>query len=304
MPETCSDADRRRRAIAHMNRGHAGLVDGFPDALDAAIVEYEQAIGLLADDAAERDASWRNSLAAAWLNRGQLLHRRHGIARATDALLSFDEAGRLLADLAGDTWPARNRIGALINRANLLLDLGRHSVARDAARTAVTIGRQREDADALDASLAVKARRTLCDAIGFLLVAPGVDARSLADEASEAVDEALELARRWEQRAPSIFRPLRGRLFRYGAELYRRHQPHFLAEFIRENSADPRPAGFAEVARENVVAALRVAPATPWLTVGDPASERFVATARELEMLRQELAAVSSQIGMIPSNHG
>ncbi|HVU15572.1 MAG TPA: hypothetical protein VHD32_01510 [Candidatus Didemnitutus sp.] len=285
---TGSREERRQCAIAHMNRGHEGILAGHPEALDAALSEYERAIEALTDDEGTKDVAWGNSLAAAWLNRGQLLHRRHGIARATDALRSFDEAERLLASLSSDfPWPRRNRIGAAINRANLLLDLGRPLEAHDSAALAVVLGLNHERANALDAELGVKARRTQCDVIGRLLVPPGANQRLLADQASDLVDDALALIRLWAPRVPGVFGLLSRRLFRYGAELYRLHQPQFLAEFIRENGAAENE--LIDIARECLERALADRPAGRWLTIGDPASELYIQRMRELEALHAAL---------------
>ncbi len=52
---------------------------------------------------------------------------------------------------------------------------------------------------------------------------------------SDLVDDALALIRHWAARGEHSFQPLAVRFFHYGTQLYRFHQPHFLAEFIQEN---------------------------------------------------------------------
>jgi hypothetical protein len=55
-------------------------------------------------------------------------------------------------------------------------------------------------------------------------------------EATDAVDDGLALARRWEQRGVDGFREIADDLFRFGALVYGRYQPQFLGEFIADHS--------------------------------------------------------------------
>ena len=72
----------------------------------------------------------------------------------------------------------------------------------------------------------------------------------LIEEATDAVDEGLALARHWEQRGESGFRALAEDLFRFGCRVYQAGQPQFLAEFILE-SLDPEKAdGVLPLGRE------------------------------------------------------
>ena len=273
-----------------MNRGHALQQAG---QLDEAIAAYAQAIAALRDLPFAENPAWANSLGAAWMNHGQLLHRAHGIARTEEALASFDAAAAVLRAIpAGENpWVRRNLAGTLLNRANLLLDLGQSAAAATVAREALAPGLPHERRDPVDADLALKARRALCDALGQLLIAPGANQDALATEASDLVDDALALIRHWNNSDPAAFRPLAIRFFRYGAQLYRFHQPHFLAEFIEEN-LPPTDAEFRTIALEALNAALADQPrGQPYLTVGDPVSERRLQTWRALEALRRRLAA-------------
>lgn len=276
---------RRDLGIAWMNRGHAQLLLNNPTGDAAALAAYEQAIVLLRTLPLAENASWANSLGAACMNHGQLLHRIHGTARAAGALASFDTAVTALRGLpAGDNpWPRRNLAGTQLNRANLLLDLARPAEAVTAAREALTLCLPHERADLTEADLALKARRALGDALGQLLVAPGADQQVIATEASNVVDDALGVVRHWQARNQSAFTALAVRFFRYGTQLYRFHQPHFLAEFIRENLA--LAAECRLIARDVVDAALTDRP-RGFLTIGDPATDRHLQTHRELESLR------------------
>ncbi len=276
---------RRDLGVAWMNRGHAQLLLNNPTGDAAALAAYTEAIGLLRTLPPAEHPSWANSLGAACLNHGQLLHRVHGAARAAEALASFDLAASALRGLRdGDNpWPRRNFAGTQLNRANLLLDLARPAEAAAAAREALGLCLADERSEVTEADLALKARRALCDALGQLLVLPDADQQAVATEASNVVDDALAIVRHWQSRDAGAFASLAVRFFRYGAQLYRFHQPHFLAEFIRENLSVAAECG--PLAREVVDAALADRP-RGFLTMGDPATERHLQTRRELETLR------------------
>jgi len=284
---------RRDHGVAWMNRGHALMLDG---QTAGAVAAYAQAIATLRQLPVGENPSWANSLGAALMNHGQLLHRLHGTARATEALVSFDEAAAILRPLVptienpATPWPRRNLTGTLLNRANLLLDLARCPEAATTARAALTLATAHKRSDAIDADLALKTRRALCDALGQLLVAPGADQDALATEASDLTDDALALIRHWTGRGEISFQPLALRFFHYGTQLYRLHQPHFLAEFIRENL--PLNADFQAIALDAIDSALAERPRDQkFLTIGDPVSERQRMTWRELADLRTHLAA-------------
>jgi hypothetical protein len=274
-----------------MNRGHALLLQGDQLSLEAALSAYNEAIALLRHVSLAGNSRAANSLGAALMNRGHLLHRRHGVAQAAAALAAFEEAAGILRELPADddAWPRRNLVGTQVNQANLLLDLGRFAQAAGIARDALILAVPHERAEPVDADLALKARRVLADAIGQLLVVAGSDQEALAREASDLVDDALDLVRLWTARLEFSFEPLALRFFHYGTQLYRLHQPHFLAEFIRENLRmdDPEFRAAALVALD---ATLQDRPREgEFLTIGDPASERRRRTWQDLAALRADL---------------
>lgn len=177
---------RRDLGVAWMNRGHALLLQGDPASLAAALDAYHAAIGalrpLVCGSDLGRDSvnpSWANSLGAALMNRGHLLHRLHGPAQAAVALAAFDEAAAILRPLVPaienrdskiqNPWPRRNLAGTLLNRANLLLDLADFTAAATAARAALALAAPSERTDPVDADLSLKARRACCDALGRLV---------------------------------------------------------------------------------------------------------------------------------------
>lgn len=276
-----------------MNQGHELLVRGDDVSLRSALDAYTEAITLLRSLPLGENPGWANSLAAALMNRGQLLHRLHGVEQATVALLAFEEATVLLRPLAGvsEPWPRRNLTGTLLNRANLQLDLGQFIAAAEDARDALFLSMQHERTDPLDAELSLKARRALSDALGQLITQPGLAHDELAREASDVVDDALALIRLWHKRGATGLRELTLRFFHFGCQLYRFHQPHFLAEFIEENLQATDP-DFRQVALGAIDAALQDHPHDrEFLTIGDPVSERRRLVWQQLQQLRASLAA-------------
>lgn len=292
-PANAGVRSERDHAIAWMNRGHELMLRGDRPALEASLEAYAEAITLLRAHPAAAAPETANSLGAALMNKGSLLHRLHGTAQAAVALQSYDEAAeRLRPHLpAGNPWIGRNLAGVLLNRSNLLLDLSQPEAARQAAREALALIHGSERTELIAADLALKARRTLCDSLGQLIVLPETNQNECATQASDFTDEALALIRHWQARAPKAFRDLALRFFRYGSQLYRLHQPHFLAEFIQEN-LPATDADFRAVALEAVTIALRDGTRRPaFLTIGDPVTERHLQTIHALEELQRRLAA-------------
>lgn len=289
------DAHRiRDLAVAWMNRGHEWMLRGDADALTHALEAYGEAIARLRPlvHSTPVDPAWINSLGAALMNRGQLLHRLHGTTQAMLAPQAFDEAAGHLRplDARSTPWPRRNLAGTLLNRANLLIDLGHSHDAHLAAREALDLAAPHERNDLADADLGLKIRRTLCDALGQLIVQPGADQLALAREASDLVEAGLQLAAHWTGRGTPHPRELALRLFRYGARLYRINQPHFLVEFLEEHLAlRPDDQAMLTVAREEIDAALAAQPTRPYLIAGDPATERQLRLWQELEAARARL---------------
>jgi hypothetical protein len=356
-PALQSTAIVYRSAIQWMNHGHAfSQRSANADALSA----YARAITLLHSLPLADHPSWANSLGAALMNHGQLLHRAHGLARADEAIADFTEAIANLSEIPSDVvpWARRNLAGSHINRANLLLDLGGSlrlttvgaplagvpsscralpgtpasgastscfAKALADARFALALVAATERENPVDADLALKARRVLCDAIGQQLpLAAAAEQDALASEAADVVDDALALIRYWaagegctvlvqtssprrnprDPSAPaeghdrfadpaaSAFAHMAVRFFRFGTELYRRHQPHFLAEFIEENLAAALPSEAEElrvIAHLALEAALADGAVPALLLFDDPAAERALATRRELAAARERL---------------
>ena len=293
LPANATSLELRDRAVAWMNRGHELLLRDDKGSLGGALDAYNEAIALFRRVSVVENPAWANSFGAALMNRGQLLHRLHGVTQAALALAAFDEAAALLRGLPSDPnpWPRRNLTGTLVNRANLLLDLNQFDSAELVAREALVLAAPHERVELVDADLALKARRALGDALGRLLVLPVADQDGIARQASDIVDDALALIRHWSAQPGVSFYLLAMRFFRYGVQLYRFHQPHFLAEFIVEN-LPPGDPEFKTIALEVIDATLADRPAPgEFLTVGDPASERRRQAWNELSTLRTRLTA-------------
>jgi len=282
----------RDRAIAWMNRGHELMLRGDETGLAGSLDAYNEAITILRRMPVAGNPAWANSLGAALMNRGHLLHRLHGTGQAAPALAAFDEAANVLKAISTDdnAWPRRNLAGTLLNRANLLLDLGRLDAACTVARDALALSLSHEREHLIDADLALKARRALADALGQLLVVRQADQEEFARQASDTVDDALAVIRHWSAQAGATLRLLAMRFFRFGVQLYRFHQPHFLAEFIEEN-LPPADEEFRIIALEAIDAALADDKNSGGIfTIGDPASERRRQTLQDLGVLRTRLA--------------
>ncbi|WP_438480014.1 hypothetical protein [Oleiharenicola lentus] len=300
---------RTKLAVALMNQGHAQQLTGEPAAIQAAIGSYEQAIAILRALPYQQNPQLANSLGAAWMNRGQLLHRLRSDAQIAPAIESFNEALNVLhpllalpdlptssSQLPASPWVRRNFAGTLLNRACLLQDLSEHRAALADARGALQLAGPHERTELIDADLALKLRRVACDAIGQLVpVLPAAEQAELASVASDLVDDGLAVAREWAAKGETALLPIHVRLFRFGAQLYRVNQPHFLAEFLAEeiDSAAPSPEVLA-IVNENLDLALQTRSPEQFLTVGDAASERHLQTARDLKALREKIPSLSA----------
>jgi hypothetical protein len=241
---------RRDLAITHLNHGNALQRLATPESLTAALAAYDAALALLAASDFAADPAAQNTRGAAYINRGHALHRQGTPDTLAAAVDSHRAAVAVLEKLplapSETTSPEAafshrlNLAGAWMNLAHTLLDSAdlaqRHSAARDATTQALAL----LDLDDLPlahpaaAELSLLARRARCDALGHLIFAvsdPAL-ARDLADEAGDIVDDGLALVRQWEQRGLPHFRPLAARLYHFGAQLYRFHQPHFLGSSL------------------------------------------------------------------------
>lgn len=283
--------------LVWMNRGntaqklasqHAATPARATEALGLAVASYDAAIAAFQQLPLDTP-EFRNHLGAAWLNRGHALI----FVSPADAASSFRQAAAELAQLplAADPSYPLNLAGAHTNLAHILLD-SEPAAAADAARHALEVLEPLERAHEAFAGLSLRARRALVMALGTQLTAAeaaGQPLNALASEATDAVDDGLALARELEEHGFSHHRPLAQRLFRLGTQLYGRHQPHFLGEFVLESlslppfAADAEFRALADVALREALTALQHAPVPE-----NP--ERALAAIRSLREAQQQIA--------------
>jgi tetratricopeptide (TPR) repeat protein len=229
-------------AACLLNRGDALTRLGGDTHLLEAIAAYEEGIDVLRTLPLDADPRFQRRLAMAHHNRGLALGAR-GQVSVDLAIAAFSDAIRVLEDDRDAPIPDKPYLLAVawMNLAQtLLLDDTTEAAdrARDAARRALTLVAADETRDLGAAEVGLKARHVCCRALLPRLSEPQVD-DSVPDEihqATDLVDEGLALARRWEQEGVTSFRDLADDLFRFGAHVYGRYQPQFLAEFLGDNT--------------------------------------------------------------------
>jgi len=228
-------------AACWLNRADALMHLGDAAHRDLARQAYDEALALLRTLPLD-DGRFSKRLVIALQNRALALVA-HDASAAADATHAFTEAIAVLNEASGLEIHERDYLSAVVwlNLANVRVaeaTTASDIAARDAALRTIALVTQREWEEASVAEAGLKARHVLCQTIARRLSsrAPG-DATMLEDvhEATDLVDEGLGLVRHWEQRGLTQFRLLASDLFRFGARVYGRYQPHFLREFVREN---------------------------------------------------------------------
>lgn len=299
---------RRQLGVAWMNRGNALQKVADAASLAAAVRAYDEAIAVLRTLPIDATPAHRNHYGAAWVNRG---HAQLAAGDIPGAAASFEEAVAILATLplAESPYYLLNLTGAWTNLAHARLTApppetraSAFEAAGDAARQALRLLAAAERTHAAFAEMGLRARRALVTALGERLVLAevvGAPTARLASAASDAVDEGLALAREWEERGVAELRPLTLRLFRMGAQLYRLHQPHFLAEFLLETLEVPAFAAdeaFRATAREAIGRALAAVNRPQLFIAGTPDADRLLTTARTLRQAADRIAKLTPQL--------
>jgi hypothetical protein len=260
---------------------------------------YENALGVLRQLPFGTNRDFRDRLVSALMNYGGFLSANSPTCRSPDAIRCFEEA---LVHLQAPAIPvdAKSRritASACINLA--LTHLAPHldgtvafSQARGLAQTAIELLHQDAQSSHHDSCLELKARYALCRAAGFLLAGEGTPESKVQwmMEASDAVDEGLEIARKRFQDSTREFKDLALELVGFGANLYLLYNSNFFIEYLNENLDCPvmrqHPA-FLEILNE----ALSRARARLCSRAYENASER----AHALEMLA-ELKRLESRV--------
>jgi len=228
-------------AACWLNRADALVRLGDAGRITLAVHAYDEGIALARSLPLDEDPRFPRRLAIALQNRGLAVRARDGAASA-EAIAAFTSALEVLDGKHAETIDDLNylRSAVLLNLANaLVVDGGPQSWprAREAAERAMGLAAGSESHDASAAEVGLKARHVLCRVIARGQSLAAVDGPISDDvhDATDIVDEGLAIARSWEQKGMTRFRPIACDLFRFGARVYAFFQPQFLTEFIREN---------------------------------------------------------------------
>jgi tetratricopeptide (TPR) repeat protein len=234
-------------AACWLNRGEALVKLGDAARIPAALDAYDEALELLHNLPLGEDARFPRRLAIAHQNRGLALLQQHEAGAHDAAIDAFTEALTILEHDCSAPIPDRPYLLAAvwINMANAWLSAPSEpspALARLAAMRALFVIREWETSDANAADAGLQARHALCRAIASAgRIAdggsewPAGHEDNDVHEATDLADAGLELVRLWEQRGVTSFRALAHDFLRFGAHVYARHQPQFLAEFLQEH---------------------------------------------------------------------
>jgi tetratricopeptide (TPR) repeat protein len=230
-------------AACLLNRADALVRLGGGNRIENALSAYDEGIEVMRGLRLGDDPRFPRRLAIAHQNRGLAL-LAHG--RVAGAVASFTAAIAVLEDDQSAAIPDRPYLLAAVttNLASAHAAAGTaesDSLAREAARRAMAMvaDAERDDADSADVGL--QARHVLCRLVAERLAQPSAGTGAMPEdvhEATDAVDEGLDLVRRWERQGSGRFRTLACDLFRFGARVYAIYQPQFLEEFVADN-VDP-----------------------------------------------------------------
>ena len=226
-----------------LNRADALVRIGGTESLRAALCAYDTAIEWLRALPLAADSRFPRRLAIAYQNRA-LARWSHG---GGDADLAKEDFHQALVTLGGD------HCDALPDRAYLtatvwvnLADVQANGPTEDGWRRAIESTNEARrliaDAERKDASAAevgLTARHICCRAVARCLSSCQDVTGVVPDDlhvATDAADEGLELARLWEGHGIQRFHDVAEDLFRFGARAYGMFQPHFVEEFLSEQS--------------------------------------------------------------------
>jgi hypothetical protein len=240
-------------AACWLNRADALVRLGGATQISLALGAYDAGVALLRVLPLDEDPRFPRRLAMALQNRGLVLQSQGG-APAAEAITAFTAAIAVLEHDHAALIPDRQYLMATVwmNLANARASEAAAEslpLARQAALRAIALVAEAQENDADAAEVGLKARHVLCQALSAPLSLARARDQTMPDdvhEATDAVDDGLGLARRWEQKGVVRFRPLAYDLFRFGTRVFAIYQPQFLNEFIVENM-DPRHSSAAYV---------------------------------------------------------
>jgi hypothetical protein len=228
-------------AACWLNRAEALTRISDPAQTSTVLDAYDRAISLLRALPLGDDPRFPRRLALAHQNRGLVLHAT-GPSRMADTIASFDEAIATLDREESRFVEDRQYLLAAVwmNLSNALAASDMSDAparARDAALRAMSLVKEIEDTNPNAAEVGLKARHVVCQTVAASLSATPMPGTLPDDvhEATDAVDEGLALARRWESRGVIRFRDVAVDLFRFGSLAYRIYQPQFLDEYLYDH---------------------------------------------------------------------
>lgn len=230
-------------AACWLNRAEALIRAGEQSRISEAIQACDEGITLLRRLPLDADARYPRRLAVALQNRGLAQQMRDGPA-SEQALASLGDAIAVLELNASQAIPDRRFMLAAIWINVAIGWASREGAAaadagREAASRSIELVRDLEKDDAGAAEAGLKARHVYCQILakrlGLTAAAANAGVPEDVHEATDLVDDGLNLARHWEQNGVSRFRNIAYDLFRFGTRVYNRFQPQFLNEFVLDN---------------------------------------------------------------------
>jgi len=281
-----------------MNRGDALTRLGSDQNLEEALKSYDEALSLLRFLPIEENPLFKKRHAIAWMNRGITLQDQDTEKSLLDAIKSFDETIALLSNsqhldsedhyILACTWMNR---GNVFLRSNLPSSLNE---ARNAAQKALALVFDIREQEVMGGEICFKAWHILCKADAHLLEEKekSISNPDLITETTDAVEEGMKLARYWESKGVTRFRPLVGELFSFGAHVYQIYQPQFLSEFLLENLNSEKSSGNSRMyasALEAVKSALKKIHFDGLTDRNEPNFDHLLATLRDLRKAEARL---------------
>jgi tetratricopeptide (TPR) repeat protein len=295
-------------AAGWMNRGDALTRLGSPDDVAKAVNSYDEALILLRNLPWLENPLYRRRLVIAWINRG-LAGQKRAAPDTGEATRCFREALAVMENSSAGVIADQPLLeaGAWTNLASAGLDDPHCCIEerRQAAQKALELVRDSERSIAAAAEIGFKARHALCRALAHAEEAGETVAPLWLEDAIEAVDEAMALAREWEQQGETRFRELAGELFRFGCRIYQIHRPRFLAEFILESfdgkGVSPLQPGVREAAQTALWQALEKWQKNGFSALATGQFEQVLAQLGELRGAEERLQQLLRAEGRIPA---
>ncbi len=226
-------------AACWLSRADALMRLGEAHQIVAAVAAFDAAVVLLRGLPLTADPRYPRRLAIAHQNRGLALHAQGAPARLA-AIAAFTDAIAVLDHEAAAGIGDRRYLQAAVwvNLANVWVSddaVTSGALARDAARRAIALVAELEAHDLDAAEVGLRARHVFCQALATDLSSNVGTMSDNVHDATDMVDDGLNLVRQWKSEGGRRLGHLADDLFRFGARVYALYQPHFLGEFLSEN---------------------------------------------------------------------